>query len=114
MRIANPWLVCQNTIGVNRVAAIPVLEVVLRDFHFAIRLLRKKLGFAFTAIAIFALSIGASTAIFAFVDAALVRPLPYRDPSRLVALFERIPVGERYHLSYRDYLDWEHLNCSFI
>ena len=91
-------------------AAIPLLEVVLRDSRFAIRLLRKKVGFALTAVAIFALSIGASAAIFAFVDAALVRPLPYRDPSQLVALFESIPVGERYHLSYPDYLDWKRLN----
>jgi macrolide transport system ATP-binding/permease protein len=105
-----PGLLCQNTIGENRVAASPLLEVVLRDFRFAIRLLRKKVGFALTAVAIFALSIGASAAIFAFVDAALVKPLSYRDPSRLVALFERIPVGDRYHLSYPDYLDWKRLN----
>ena len=64
-------------------------------------------GFAVTAILVFALGIAASTAIFAFVDAALVRPLPYREPSRLMALFEHIPVGDRYHISYADYLDWK-------
>ncbi len=92
---------------------IPLLEPMLRDLRFAVRLLRSRLGFACTAVSIFALSIAASTAIFAFVDAALVKPLPYRDPSTLVALFERIPVGERYHLSYSDYLDWKRLNRGF-
>ena len=47
------------------------------------------------------------------MDAAFVNPLPYRDPSQLAALYERIPVGDRYHLSYGDYLDWKHLNRSF-
>ena len=61
----------------------------------------------------FALGIAASTAIFAFVDATLVKPLPYREPSQLVALFERIPVGDRYHISYGDYLDWKRQNRSF-
>ncbi len=75
------------------------MGTILQDLRFALRQLRKNPGFTFTAVVIFALGIGASTAIFAFVDAALVKPLPYRDPSRLVALYERIPVGDRYHLS---------------
>src|ERR1700749_117695 len=87
-----------------------LFENILRDLHFAIRQLRRKPAFAFTAVAVFALAIAGGTAIFAFVDAALVKPLPYRDPSRLLALYERIPVGNRYHLSYADYLDWERLN----
>ena len=89
------------------------MGTILQDLRFALRQLRKSPGFTFTAVAIFALGIGASTAIFAFVDAALVKPLPYRDPSRLMALYERIPVGDRYHLSYGDYFDWKHLNRSF-
>jgi macrolide transport system ATP-binding/permease protein len=89
------------------------MGTILQDLRFAVRQLRKNPGFTFTAVIVFALGIGASTAIFAFVDAALVKPLPYRAPSRLVALYERIPVGDRYHLSYGDYLDWKHLNRSF-
>src|SRR6202142_3944261 len=89
------------------------MGTILQDLRFAVRQLRKNPGFTFTAVVIFALGIGASTAIFAFVDAALVKPLPYRDPSQLVALFERIPVGDRFHLSYGDYLDWKRLNHVF-
>ncbi len=89
------------------------MGTILQDLRFAIRQLRKNPGFAFTAVVVFALGIGSSTAIFAFVDAAFIKPLPYSDPSSLVALYERIPVGDRYHLSYGDYLDWKHLNRSF-
>src|ERR1700735_5643413 len=89
------------------------MGTILQDLRFALRQLRKNPGFTFTAVVIFALGIGASTAIFAFVDAALVKPLPYRDPSRLIALYESTPVGDRYHLSLFDYLEWKRLNRSF-
>ncbi len=56
----------------------------LQDLRFAVRQLRKNLGFAATAILVLALGIAASVAIFAFVDAALLQPLPYQNPSRLV------------------------------
>ena len=90
------------------------LETSRQDLFFAVRQLSKNLGFTLTAIVVFALGVAASTVIFAFVDAALVKPLPYRDPSRLVALYERIPVGDRYHISWGDYLDWKRLNRVFI
>jgi macrolide transport system ATP-binding/permease protein len=93
--------------------SISLLKTIVQDLRFALRQLRRSPGFTFTAVVVFALGIAASTAIFAFVDAALVKPLPYRDPSQLVALFERIPVGDRFHLSYGDYLDWKHLNRVF-
>jgi macrolide transport system ATP-binding/permease protein len=89
------------------------LETVWQDLRFAIRQLRKNAGFALTAILILTLGIGASVAIFAFVDAALLQPLPYRDPGRLVNLFESNTVGPRFHLSYLDYLDWKRMNKVF-
>jgi macrolide transport system ATP-binding/permease protein len=92
---------------------ILLLQTILQDLRFATRQLRRNTGFTLTAVGVFTLAVAASTAIFAFVDAALVKPLPYRDPTRLVALFERIPVGDRYHLSYSDYVDWKRLNRVF-
>ena len=59
-----------------------------------------------------ALGMCASVAIFAFVDAALIRPLPYSDPSRLVGVFESAAVPES-NLSYLDYIDWKRLNTVF-
>jgi predicted permease len=94
-------------------ATLSFLPTIRQDLRFAARQLGKSPGFAVTAILVFALGIAASTAIFAFVDAALVKPLPYREPSQLVSLFQRIPVGDRYHISYADYLDWKRQNRTF-
>ena len=61
-------------------------ETVAQDLRFALRQLRKSPGFAATAALVLALGIGASVAIFGFVDAALIKPLPYSDPTRLVGV----------------------------
>ena len=92
---------------------LPFFESVIQDLEFSIRQLRKSPGFTSTALLTLVLGLCASISIFAFVDAALVKSLPYRDPTRLVGLFERIPVGDRYHLSYGDYLDWKNQNHVF-
>jgi macrolide transport system ATP-binding/permease protein len=86
----------------------------IQEFRYALRQLRKSPGFAFTALLILTLGIAASTAIFGFVDAALIAPLPYRDPARLVEVTERAPMFPRgADLSYPDYLDWKRLNKVF-
>jgi len=88
-------------------------ETVLQDLRFALRQLRKNPGFAATAVLILAMGIASSVAIFAFVDAALIKPLPYVDSSRLAVLYESIPIGPKFHLSYLDYLDWKRENKVF-
>jgi Acidobacterial duplicated orphan permease len=85
----------------------------LQDIRYALRQLRKSPGFTLVAIGMLGLGICASVAIFAFADAALLKPLPYKDSPRLVALFESIPLGQRYHLSWPDYVDWKKLNTVF-
>jgi predicted permease len=88
-------------------------ETVVQDLKFALRQLRKNPGFALTAILILALGIGASVAIFAFVDAALIKPLPYPDPTRLVSVDESTDLFPRNNLSYLDFVDWKRLNTVF-
>ena len=88
-------------------------ESVLQDFRFALRQLRKNPGFTTTATLMLALGMCASVAIFAFVDAALLKPLPYRDPSSLVAVFESTSTFPHSNLSYPDYLDWKKQNTVF-
>jgi macrolide transport system ATP-binding/permease protein len=88
-------------------------ETTLQDFRFAIRQLRKNMGFTCTAILVLALGMAASIAIFAFVDAALIKPLPYRNTSRLVGVFEAIEIFPLSNLSYQDYLDWKKRNTVF-
>ena len=88
-------------------------ESALQDFRFAVRQLKKNPGFAVTAILILALGIGASATIFAFVNAVLIKPLPYPDPSRIVAVTETVmPLIPRAVLSYPDFLDWKRSSTS--
>jgi predicted permease len=98
---------CRDMRGVN------VFDNLIQDTRFAVRQLRKALVFTCAAILTLALGIAASVAIFAFVDAALIRPLPYREPSRLVGVFETVQLFPRSNLSYQDYLDWKKLNTVF-
>src|SRR6185295_4518539 len=94
-------------------ATIPFLESVVQDLRFTLRQLRKNPAFTFTATLMVALGIGASVAIFAFVDAALIKPLPYQDPARLLFVTETTPEIPRANFSYPDYLDWKNLNKVF-
>ena len=88
-------------------------ERFLQDLRFALRQLRRNPGFTVTATIMLALGIGASVAMFAFVDAALFKPLPYLDPVHLVAVFETDRHFDQAPLSYLDYLDWKRMNRSF-
>jgi macrolide transport system ATP-binding/permease protein len=89
------------------------LETVVEDLRFALRQFRRNPGFAATAIVILALGMGASVAIFAFVDAALLKPLPYAQPWRLVSVRERGANFSGGPLSYPDYVDWKRTNTVF-
>jgi len=88
-------------------------ETVAQDIRFALRQLRKNPSFTLTAILILALGIGASVAIFGFVDSALLEPLPYTNPTRLMDVGESAALHPRSNLSYLDFRDWQRLNRSF-
>ncbi|HUN85441.1 MAG TPA: ABC transporter permease [Terracidiphilus sp.] len=88
-------------------------ETVLQDLRFALRQMRKQPSFALTAILILALGMGVSVAIFGFVDAALIEPLPYFAPNRLMDVAESSSMFPRSNLSRADYDDWKRLNRSF-
>src|SRR5579863_10293854 len=92
---------------------LPAIDILMQDLRFAIRQLRKHPAFTSTAICVLALGMCASVAIFAFVDAALIKPLPYSNPTRLVGVTESIALFPRANLSYPDYLDWKRLNNVF-
>lgn len=89
------------------------LDNLSQDFRYALRQLQKNRGFACTAIFVLALGIAATVASFGFVESALIKPLPYRDQSRLFAVFESSPGAPRSWLSYPDFADWKKLNKVF-
>jgi macrolide transport system ATP-binding/permease protein len=89
------------------------VETVVQDVRFALRQLRRNPGFGVLAILILALGMGASVAIFGFVDAALLQPLPYSDPAGLMDVGESANVHPRSNLSLQDFRDWARMNRSF-
>jgi predicted permease len=64
------------------------LSQLLQDIRYGVRMMAKNRGFTFFVVAALALGIAANTAIFTIADAVLIRPLPYRDASRLVMVWE--------------------------
>ena len=90
-----------------------MIDNLVRDFRFATRQLWTSPGFTCTVVFTLALGMCASMAIFAFADAALLKPLPYRDAGRLVGVYESIAIFSQANLSYLDYLDWKRLNTVF-
>lgn len=90
-----------------------LLDNLAQDSRYTLRQLRKNPGFTATAVLMLALGMCASVAIFAFVDAALFKPLPYRNPATLLGVYEHIDLCPRCNLSYLDYLDWKKLNKVF-
>lgn len=89
------------------------LESLWADVRYGLRMLRKSPGFTTVAVLTLALGIGANTAIFSVVNGVLLNPLPYPDPSRLVAVYASHAIFPRGSISYPNFLDWHRLNHSF-
>jgi putative ABC transport system permease protein len=84
-----------------------------QDVRYGCRTLLKNPGFTVVAVATLAIGIGGNTAIFSFVDGALLKPLPYADPDRIVQVLEKPPGGGRNGISTLNYLDWKRDNTVF-
>ena len=71
--------------------SLPFIENLLFDLRYAVRMLLRSPGFSFIAIATMALGIGATTAIYSVIDATLLHPLPYPNPTELVRIEDDLP-----------------------
>ena len=87
----------------------------MNDLRFALRQLSKSPGFTAVAVLTLALGIGANTAIFSVVSSVLLRPLPFKEPDRVVLVWERnVKKGyEMNHVGVATFLDWKAQNNSF-
>ena len=91
------------------------MDSLLQDIRYGARILLRRPGFTIAAALVLTLAIGANVTIFTFIDAALLRPLPYRDPQQLVKVWDvrRSEIYSRFEASYPDYLDWRQQNKAF-
>ncbi|HET7872532.1 MAG TPA: ABC transporter permease [Terriglobales bacterium] len=89
------------------------MYTLFQDGRYALRRLRGSPGFTAIAVLTLALGIGANTAIFTVINAVLLRPLPYREPSRLVLLTEHLERFPILSVSYLNYKDWRDQSHSF-
>ena len=89
------------------------MNSVVQDVRYAFRVLAKSPGFTLVSLLTLAIGIGANTAIFSFVDAALLKPLPYADADRIVRVLEKPPGYPRNGISTLTFLDWQRDNTVF-
>jgi putative ABC transport system permease protein len=87
--------------------------MLLRDLRDAVRSIRKAPGFAALAALVLGVGIGATSGIFSLVDGALIRPLPFPEPDRLVMLWEHPPGYARNRVSPLNFADWTEQNHAF-
>jgi len=105
------WLSAVAEVIAN--AALVHLDVLRQDLHYIARTVKRAPGFAITATAIVALGIGATTAAFSVTDFVLLRPLPFREPERLVKVWERHPGFTEMDMSPGNFRDWKWANTTF-
>jgi len=114
VKLGNPQLVRERLWRQNTIA---LLDGLARDLKFAARGLWRSPGFAGIAVMVMALGIGANVALFTLVHSVLLKPLPFREPERLVMVYERGVVEDAESqfnvVAAGSFAEWKKLNHSF-
>jgi predicted permease len=105
----------RGALDVLATAARAHADMTAQDVRDALRTARRSTGYAAAVVVVSALGVGATTAAFSLVDHVLVRPLPYREPSRLVKLWQDQSYRgySRMELSPANFLDWQQQSTGF-
>ena len=93
--------------------ASAILETRLRDLRFGIRALLRNPGFTWVAVLTIAFGIGANTAMFSVVQGVILAPMPFRQPDRLVFVWQNRPGVLQFEASYPNFEDWQQRSRSF-
>src|SRR5262247_3644216 len=104
---------CQET--VREVWGLRLWSDLRRDFQYAFRMIHRNPGFALMTILTMAVGVGATAAVFAVFDRAILRPFPFGDSHRLAYISETRPGGEFSEIpaSYPNFIDWKQSNHTF-
>ena len=89
------------------------MDGLLQDLRFGLRLFFRAPGLTLPVLIALALGIGANTAMFSVIDAVVLRPLSYSEPSRLVLLWERDPSKAVFPVAGANFLDFRTQSKSF-
>src|SRR5882762_4269467 len=119
VRVSTDWTLnfeyTKFAIRNSKFLAEKIMDGFLRDIRYGFRGLRKRPGFTAIAVITLALGIGANTAIFSVINAVLLRPLPFKEPGRLVMVWERRPNSGVANLpiSAHEFVAWKERAHSF-
>src|SRR6266576_2676270 len=92
---------------------VRMIDALAQDLRYAVRTLGKNPGFTAVVVLTLALGIGANTAIFSVVNGVLLTPLPYKDPSQLMVVWERKGTSSHNVVNPGNYMDWHDRATSF-